>query len=59
MYSMLLSWSPFKTNDKFPPGLAAKDLLPNWDDKWEVEAVISSRFQDGRLQYLIQWKSMD
>ena len=41
------------------PALAGKDLLPNRDDEWEVEAIVDSRIQDSRLQYLIKWKPTD
>ena len=39
--------------------MAGKDLLPNQDDKWEVEAVVESRVLDGCLQYLVKWKPTD
>ena len=39
--------------------LAGKDLLPNRDNKWEVEAVVDSRVLDGCLQYLVKWKPTD
>ena len=39
--------------------MAGKDLLPNRDDKWEVEAVVDSCVLDGRLQYLVKWKPTD
>ena len=39
--------------------MAGKDLLPNRDDEWEVEAVVDSRVLDGHLQYLVKWKPTD
>ena len=39
--------------------LTEKDLLPNWDNEWEVKAIMDSWIQNSRLQYLIKWKSTD
>ena len=39
--------------------LTEKDLLHNWDNKWEVEVIMNSWVQNSRLQYLIKWKSMN
>ena len=50
---------PFQGEQQVSPTLAGKDLLPNRDDKWEVEAVVDSRVHDGRLQYLVKWKPTD
>ena len=41
------------------PALAGKDLLPNQDNKWEVEAIVNSCVHDSRLQYLVKWKPTD
>ena len=40
---------PFQGERQVSPTLAGKDLLPNRDNKWEVEAVVDSRVHDGRL----------
>ena len=50
---------PFRGEHQVSLTLAGKDLLPNQDDKWEVEAIMDSRVHDSRLQYLVKWKLTD